>query len=491
MYTYCHNDPINFTDPSGHVISKLFGGLGGAIAKTVAKVTSSKDTSVSTLIGKATSNIINTVKSISSSTSNGSSRTETSQVPSTSNQTGLGILTGLLGVVSSFSGRTSNSSAPGKENWRETISSGGILTGIFNSSYDLKSTYENNGKMNEINSLKDKVIGDFFATIEGNKNDKKKNPRDEILNRIKDKEPQYGKLPFINGKEKDSVMKLPFINGKEKDNVIKFLRTDDDVEKAKTEYMQKYGEFLVKEQVKKNEKSKDEEKDKYEETSNSDIIDLSELKPEDVTRAIAEYLIANPVAVYATQHGWLKDLFWAAGFFRDDKGVYHARQDALQQYGGYNFVYDIVFDYATSMKVNSFEFTYNGQDYRFWAWKGDYLNLGAGAELGLYKRLSIFDNQTDHWLVDTDIALPMTLTLKDNKGNLIASYNPSEPQWWIIAFNPYKQDVNAGDLRVTYTIDFSGNKEKQGMFDAFYKQWNGQDSRWTFDEKNYKATLEF
>ncbi|WP_081741712.1 DUF4474 domain-containing protein [Ruminiclostridium josui] len=221
-------------------------------------------------------------------------------------------------------------------------------------------------------------------------------------------------------------------------------------------------------------------------------MDLSKLKPEDVTRTIAEYLIENPAAVYATQHGWFKDLFYAAGFVRDDKGVYHARQDALQQYGGYNFVYDIIFDYATSMKTQPFEFTYDDQDYRFWAWKGDYLNLGAGAELGLYKRLSVFENETDHWLVDTNLALPMTLTLNDNKGNLIASYNPSEPQWWITAFNPYKQDVNARDLRVTYTVDFSGNKENKGMFDAFYKQYAGQkNSPWTFDKKNYTAMLNF
>lgn len=208
----------------------------------------------------------------------------------------------------------------------------------------------------------------------------------------------------------------------------------------------------------------------------------------DVTRVLAKWLIGNPINAYATQQGWFKDLFYAAGFVMDDDGVYHARQDALQQYGGYNFFYDIVFDYATSMKSQPYEFTYDGQDYRFWAWKGDYLNLGAGAELGLYKRLSVFGNQTDHWLVDTSLALPMTLTLNDNNVSLIDYYNPSEPQWWITAFNPYRQNVNAGDLRVTYTIDFSGNK---GMFDAFYKQWYGQDALLTFDEENYTATLNF
>ncbi|MDF2531106.1 MAG: repeat-associated core domain protein, partial [Clostridia bacterium] len=220
---------------------------------------------------------------------------------------------------------------------------------------------------------------------------------------------------------------------------------------------------------------------------------------EDVTRALARLLIGNPINAFVTQNPYptefltgvpVIDLFYAAGFVMDNDGVYHARQDALQQYGGYNSVYDIIFDYATSMKAQPFQFTYDDQDYRFWAWKGDYLNLGAGAELGLYKRLSVFGNQTDHWLVDTNLALPMTLTLNDNKGNPIASYNPSEPQWWITAFNPDKQNVNAGDLRVTYTVDFSGNKENEGMFDAFYKAFK-KNSMWTFDTKNNTATLNF
>ncbi|GAB6085228.1 hypothetical protein [Alkaliphilus crotonatoxidans] len=34
-------------------------------------------------------------------------------------------------------------------------------------------------------------------------------------------------------------------------------------------------------------------------------IDLSKLKPEDVTREIAEWLIANPVNVFATQHPYM------------------------------------------------------------------------------------------------------------------------------------------------------------------------------------------
>ena len=134
-----------------------------------------------------------------------------------------------------------------------------------------------------------------------------------------------------------------------------------------------------------------------------------------------------------------------------------------------------------------YEFSHGGENYRLWAWKGDYLNLGAGAELGIYRQMSTFGMDTPHWLVDTSLALPMSMTVKDNNNNLIASYNPPEPQWWITSFNRDYQNKLAENLRVSFTVNFSGNK---GMFNSFYNAWNGKkDNPWTFDKKNYSATL--
>ncbi|MCL2676228.1 MAG: DUF4474 domain-containing protein, partial [Firmicutes bacterium] len=130
----------------------------------------------------------------------------------------------------------------------------------------------------------------------------------------------------------------------------------------------------------------------------------------------------------------------------------------------------------------------NGDELIFWAWKGDYINLGAGAEFGLYRRLVVNGYETEHWLVDKNLALPMTLTLKDNKGNTIFSYAPSANQWWITGFNPEFKDVKAGNLTAIYNINFSGNID---MFNAFYNTWNGKDIRWVFDTTNYTATFTF
>ncbi|WP_442945430.1 RHS repeat-associated core domain-containing protein [Oceanirhabdus sp. W0125-5] len=133
------------------------------------------------------------------------------------------------------------------------------------------------------------------------------------------------------------------------------------------------------------------------------------------------------------------------GFFLqmdvDNDGVYHASFDCWQQYFGYNDSYDLAFDLGSSMDKAKFQFEYKGQDLIFWAWKGDYINLGAGAELGIYRRLEIMGFLTPHWLVDQSLALPMSLTLKDNNENTIIDYNPKENQWWITGFNPKFKDV--------------------------------------------------
>lgn len=102
--------------------------------------------------------------------------------------------------------------------------------------------------------------------------------------------------------------------------------------------------------------------------------------------------------------------------FEDDNGVYHAKTNAWQQIGGYNYLYDKAFDYGTSMDAQFFDFTYNEREFRVWAWKGDYINLGAGAEIGIYSHTSdilglvnMESPNEDHWLVDTNLSMPMMI----------------------------------------------------------------------------------
>lgn len=152
----------------------------------------------------------------------------------------------------------------------------------------------------------------------------------------------------------------------------------------------------------------------------------------------------------------------------DVDGVYHSNQDCWQQYFGYNESYNYVFGQVTSMWSHPYEFTYNGCGYTIWVWKGDYINLGAGAELGIYR------GSSGHRTVDRSLSMRMGMFV-DYKGKNIVYYNPSEKQWWITSFNSNYLNVDANDLSVAVYIQFND----RGMFQAFRNKWEPA-TNWLF-----------
>jgi len=166
---------------------------------------------------------------------------------------------------------------------------------------------------------------------------------------------------------------------------------------------------------------------------------------------------------------------------KDDNDVYHADFNCWQSAFGYNKLYDIVFALGTSMDYNNNAiFSYNGEKYILWAWKGDYINLGAGAELGIYYGGS---DKNSHWKVKKSLAMPMTLTLNHKTKGIVVN-NWSDNTWWITAFNPKKefQNSKADELIATYTVKFND----VNMFKAFQKT---EAKGWSFNSKTNTATL--
>lgn len=91
----------------------------------------------------------------------------------------------------------------------------------------------------------------------------------------------------------------------------------------------------------------------------------------------------------------------------------------------------------------------------------------------------------EHWAVDRSLSLPMEMWI-NYEGKTIASYYPSELQWWITSFNPDYKNVKAEDLTAMFTVNFSDNRD---MYDAFQKEWDFDGSPWTFYDKTYTARL--
>lgn len=162
--------------------------------------------------------------------------------------------------------------------------------------------------------------------------------------------------------------------------------------------------------------------------------------------------------------------------YKDVSGVYHARFDCWQQYFGYNDLYDIMFSIGTSMKSKKFNFRSGKKDLMFWLWKGDYINLGAGTEMGIYY------GGEPHWLVDKSLKLRISMKLF-HKDRLIISYVART--WWITGFNPRYLNTQASDLKAQYVISF---EDKTYLFKDFKKEWDGV---WKFntDNKNYNIAV--
>ena len=167
----------------------------------------------------------------------------------------------------------------------------------------------------------------------------------------------------------------------------------------------------------------------------------------------------------------------------DTEGIYHANFNCRQQYFGYTDLYDAVFDSSTSMRYGKFEFDINHDgytDYVLWAWKGNYLNLGAGAELGIYKRWEYSD---EIWKVDKSNAMTMTLKLEHKTKGTLFDWCPKEKQWWITGFDPKVQNVNRDELKDTYSVEFANTQ----WYECFKNEWQSKDKRWNFS--NYKPPI--
>lgn len=160
--------------------------------------------------------------------------------------------------------------------------------------------------------------------------------------------------------------------------------------------------------------------------------------------------------------------------YKDKNGIYHARFNCWQRFFGYNEVYDFFFDIGTWMVAYQFPFTYNHCGYTIWAWKGDYINLGAGAELGIYR------GNRGHRVVDRSLAMQMSMIVI-YRGAWIINYAPQEPQWWITAFNPSYQNANPKELIVNIGVYFYD----YGMYWAFRSSGLKYNTnyRWYFNDR--------
>ena len=168
-------------------------------------------------------------------------------------------------------------------------------------------------------------------------------------------------------------------------------------------------------------------------------------------------------------------------------GIYHANFNCWQKNVGYDDLYDEVFDNGTNisnrkrMERHKYEIDVNADkipDYILWAWKGDYYNLGAGCELGIYERV-VDDDYGLVWRCATTKAFNCNLKLEFNENPIINWNNEGNKHWWFTGFNSNYQFPllwNIDDLTATFEVTFN-NFNSQGENDKFYNEFYDRYSR--------------
>ncbi len=222
------------------------------------------------------------------------------------------------------------------------------------------------------------------------------------------------------------------------------------------------------------------------------------------------------LALFSREHPWIAGIFPAFGFWAeavptffsvtlcadmDENGVYHIRPDCWQQYVHYSTGYDDVFTAGVNsasggditVAVNQSEIFWadmdgdgikdEGEEFIIWSWKGDYTNLGAGAETGIYQVVRYDEgNNYIYAEINRDYSADMSLELY-YQDELLYNYSPDEEQWWITGFDPLVQNVRAEDLRAVTTIDFSSFENPELMLDAFIT-YNNNSNNFKVPERN-------
>ena len=207
---------------------------------------------------------------------------------------------------------------------------------------------------------------------------------------------------------------------------------------------------------------------------------------------IFPYLDSNLVEVIVSAFSSFGSV--ALDFRYDDEHIaLHSDTTQWQSIGGYNDFYDWVFNTATSMNKLKLDFTLstNNQDYVVWAWKGNYLNLGAGSEVGFYTQNETLETleknfKLEHWMVSDE--LPMTLSLYKVAGNGLIydtyyHWLPDENQWWITGFVP---DVYDQWLSSKFGLDWGDTVTEDellqiasvklcNMYNAFKRKYSPDD----------------
>ena len=188
---------------------------------------------------------------------------------------------------------------------------------------------------------------------------------------------------------------------------------------------------------------------------------------------------------------------WAGYFLNfknDGNGNYTSdpNVEMWQSKVGYTPTYDFFFSLGGPIFREKYEFQVENSGplsilfpntyYVVWIWKGDYWNLGAGAEIGIYRTSLEHHYKNGFYEVVTDLTLDvdMTITYEGNELNHLVQTN-----WWVCSFTPEYQLIDIDLLDIFLKVKFTDPTLRE----PFYNEWKKR--LYSTDDKDNWSCINF
>ena len=161
-------------------------------------------------------------------------------------------------------------------------------------------------------------------------------------------------------------------------------------------------------------------------------------------------------------HGWTDKGMIDLGFDFDVQDlVTYGTVNCWQRALGFTVLYDLLGNSAPvfNMSTRRFKFDYAGKEWMIQIWKGNYLLVSNGGELGVYNRAPHSIGTYYHAASDEEM-MPMTMTLLHN-GEELFTKGPML-HWWMSAFKVSRALYQPKDLTLICSIEMPTDRKSVG-----------------------------
>jgi RHS repeat-associated protein len=124
---------------------------------------------------------------------------------------------------------------------------------------------------------------------------------------------------------------------------------------------------------------------------------------------------------------------------------------------GYDPLYDLAFSLGGPIERLMYKFKLDAISYVIWCWKGDYWNLGAGAEIGIYYNENEDAANNGYYKISTDLTVHTRMLIKYRPLGLVPFTLDDfhQTNWWVTSFTNAVQMPDVDKIEVDLDVRFT------------------------------------